>query len=630
MRRSTGRRRAAAGILVLAVTAGLVTALPGAAAAAPPGVSPSTVDVTLGPGQSTTVTKSVTTAAVPPNPDLVLLADTTGSMGISIADVKANASEITSDVLAAQSSAQFAVAEYKDFTDPFAYRLNQNTTADPAAVQAGIDQWVASGGGDFPEGQINALYQIATGSVAFRPGSTRILAMFGDAPGHDPSGGHTLAEAIAALQAADVRVIVVNVGLIDATGQATALVEATGGVLLNDVPADQVSQAILDGIAAIEVTVTPQVGACDDEIEISNSPASRTVVGGETATFTETIGAAADAAPGVYTCSVDYLVDGVSAGYVQTVTVRVPGLSINDVTVTEPDVGTTAAVFTVSLSIPASTAVTVQYVTANGTATAPADYASAFGTVTFAPGETSKPVAVQVVGDTVDELAENFTVTLSNPVGAGLIDPVGVGTIIDADRDGTFSCSATGLRVAGIEVARANPQNLPCADDSKTVVDANLNAGLINVGAEALSARTGLTPDDQQVAPAPGDKAEAHSQVERTVVSTLGLKVELGVIEANAAVTCVPGDGGLVPVFAGDSRVASLKINGVAVEVGSAPLTIPLVIGSLKLNSQTLKNGVLTQRAVSIETPLTTIVVAEAKVDIHGTSTHPGGNPCRR
>ncbi|UVS80056.1 Calx-beta domain-containing protein [Actinokineospora sp. UTMC 2448] len=628
MRRSTGRRQAAA--IVVAVTASLMTATASAASAAPPGVSPSTVDVTLGPGATTTVTKTVTTAEVPPNPDLVLLADTTGSMGGAIANVKANAGEITGDVLAAQPSAQFAVAEYKDFTDPFAYRLNQNTTGDPAAIQAGIDQWTASGGGDFPEGQINALYEIATGSVAFRPGSSRILAMFGDAPGHDPSGGHTLADAIAALQAADVRVIVVNVGNIDLTGQATALVEATGGVLLTNVPADQVSQAILDGIAAIEVTVTPQVGACDDEIDVVNTPASRTVVGGESATFTETIGAAPDAAPGVYTCSVDYLVNGVSAGYVQTVTVRVPGFSIDDVTTTEPDLGATAATFTVTLSTPSPSPVSVRYATADGTATAPGDYAASSGTLTFAPGETSEPVTVQVVGDTVDELTENYTVTLSDPVGAGLIDPVGVGTIVDADRDGAFSCSATALKVAGISVAKANPQNLPCVDDAETVVSADLNAGLINVGAEALTADTDLTPDDQQVAPQAGDNARAHSAVERTGISTVGLKIELGVVEASAAVTCVPGPDGLRPVFTGHSHIASLKINGVAVTVGSAPLTIPLVIGSLKLNSQTVQNGVLVQRAVSVETPLTTIVVAEAKADIHGSSAHPSGDPCRR
>jgi hypothetical protein len=623
-------RRRSAGFLVLALTAGLVVLPATTAAAAPPGVTPSTVDVTLGPGQSTTVAKSVTTAAVPPNPDLVLLADTTGSMGGAIANVKANAGEITSDVLGAQPSARFAVAEYKDFTDPFAFRVNQNTTADEAAVQTGINQWTASGGGDAPEAYINALWEIATDEIAFREGSSRIVAVFGDAPSHDPSGGHTLADAIAALQAAEVRVIMVNVGAIDAFGQATAITEATGGVLLNNVPADQVSEAILAGLGAIEVTVTPTVGACDDEVEVTNSPASRTVEGGGTATFTETIAAAPGAAPGVYTCSVDYLVNGVSAGYVQSITVRVPGFSVDDVTVTEPNLGTVTATFTVTQSIPGTSATSVRYATSNGTAAAPGDYAAASGTLTFAPGQTSKTFDVQVAGDTVDELTENYAVTLSNPVGAGLIDPTGKGTIIDADRDGAFSCTATALRVASVSVARANPANIPCADDSQTVADAGLNAGLIRVGAQALTATTDLTPDDQQVAPEPGDGVHSRAAVETTGISTLGLTIELGAIESNATVTCVADDGVLKPVFAGNSHVASLRINGLPITVGSAPLTIPLVIGSLKINSQTLVNGVLTQRAVALETPLTSIVIAEAKADIHGTSAHPGGNPCVR
>jgi len=60
--------------------------------------------------------------------------------------------------------------------------------------------------------------------------------IFGDATSHDPSNGHSLADTIAALQAASVRVVAVNVGALDADGQATALTNATGGVLLNNVP----------------------------------------------------------------------------------------------------------------------------------------------------------------------------------------------------------------------------------------------------------------------------------------------------------------------------------------------------------------------------------------------------------
>ncbi|MEV6878505.1 Calx-beta domain-containing protein [Amycolatopsis sp. NPDC051128] len=602
------------------------------AAAAPPGVDPATVDVTLAPGQSTNITKHVTTSTVPPNPDLVLLADTTGSMGGAIANVRANANAITSDVLAVQPTAQFGVAEYKDFTDAVPFKVNQGITADTAAVQAGTNQWVASGGGDTPEADLNALYELATGAVAFRPDGTRIIAWFGDAPSHDPSGGHTLAQTIAALQAANIRVVAVNVGALDYTGQASAIATATGGALLNNVPSNQVSQAILDGIKSIEVTVTPHVVSCDPQLTVTNAPASVKVTSGDVATFTETITAAASAAPGTYHCSVDYLVDGVSRGYVETTTVRVLGLSINDVTVDEGSGGAPVpATFTVSLLGGTSpNPVTVHYATANGTATAPADYQAASGDVTFAPGETSKPVTVLVNPDTVDEPNETFTVTLSAPVGAGLVDPVGIGTIVDDDRDGVFSCTGTGANVIGVTAAVANPANLPCADDSKTVLDATLNAGLIKVQTHALTASTDLTPDNQSVAPAAGDHAWASAKIDKTVISTIGLTIELGVIRSEAAATCQPAPGGLAPVLTGSSNVASLKINGVAVTVGSAPLTIALVIGSLKLNGQTIENGVVKQQAVALETPLAKIVLAESQADVHGTTAHPAGNPCRR
>ena len=57
----------------------------------------------------------------------------------------------------------------------------------------------------------------------------------------------------------------------------------------------------------------------------------------------------------------------------------------------------------------------VDYLTADGTAIAPADYTAASGTVTFAAGQVSRPVAITVRGDTLDELDESFAVNLSVP-----------------------------------------------------------------------------------------------------------------------------------------------------------------------------------------------------------------------
>lgn len=630
-RRSVLRRSAAAvtAALVVWATTAVVVAAPRAAAQ----VDPIDVEVTLGPGASATVAKTVTTPAIPPNPDLVFLADTTGSMGGAITDVRNNAGAVTSAVLDAQPTAQFAAAEYRDAGDAFVFRVNQSLTGDPVAVQNGINAWVAGGGGDLPEAAINALFEIGSGAIAFRPDGTRIVAWFGDAPSHDPSQGHTLADAIAALQAADIRVIAVNMGAagggLDAGGQASAIVNATGGVLLNNVPANQVAQAILDGIQAVEVTVTPTITACDPQLTLGFDPASRTVTSGDVAAFTETITVNPGTPAGTYHCTVDFLVDGTSRGFVEQNTVHVPGLSIDDVTVDESNAGTTPATFTVSLDRPSPNPVTVDFTTADATAVAPADYAPTAGAVTFAPGETSRPVTVPVNGDTVDEPDETFTVTLSAAVGAAITDAVGVGTIVDDDRDGVFSCRASALNVVGIEPVVANPTNVPCVDDNETLAQVGLNAGALAVNAKVLSAATDQTPTDPTSAPpAAGDNATANAKVDTTTISALGLTIELGVIKSEAAARCAPGGGGLAPQFSGSSTIASLKINGVPTTVGSAPLTIPLVIGSLKLNSTETTATSVTQRAVVLDTLLADVVIGEAHADVHGTGAHPHGNPC--
>jgi hypothetical protein len=80
--------------------------------------------------------------------------------------------------------------------------------------------------------------------------------------------------------------------------------------------------------------------------------------------------------------------------------------------------------------------VTVGYATADGTATAPADYTATSGTLTFAPGETAKTVTVAVVGDTLVEGDETFSLVLSGPVNATLGAGQEQATATIADDDG--------------------------------------------------------------------------------------------------------------------------------------------------------------------------------------------------
>ena len=110
-----------------------------------------------------------------------------------------------------------------------------------------------------------------------------------------------------------------------------------------------------------------------------------------------------------------------------------PELSVADAGGAE---GTDAAIaFTVTLAPAAATEVTVHYATADGTATAPADYTSTSSMLTFEPGQTSKTVEVPIVDDGQEDDGETFTLVLSDPSGAVLADAEATGTIRDTEAE---------------------------------------------------------------------------------------------------------------------------------------------------------------------------------------------------
>jgi hypothetical protein len=110
-----------------------------------------------------------------------------------------------------------------------------------------------------------------------------------------------------------------------------------------------------------------------------------------------------------------------------------PSLSINDVTVTESNSGTTNATFTVTLSAASGQTVTVKAAAAGGTATEGQDFQSLSTTLTFTPGQTSKPLTVVVNGDPDVEPDELFSIFLTSPTNATISDNQGVGTITNDD-----------------------------------------------------------------------------------------------------------------------------------------------------------------------------------------------------
>lgn len=126
-------------------------------------------------------------------------------------------------------------------------------------------------------------------------------------------------------------------------------------------------------------------------------------------------------------------------------------ISVGDLTMLEGDSGQRTLQFSVTLSRPATSQVTVQYRLAGGSATgaskagAGVDYNNkngAAGTATFAVGTNGltkvvRPISVVGFGDTAVEGNETFRLILSNPTGgARLARPLAIGTIIDDDSSG--------------------------------------------------------------------------------------------------------------------------------------------------------------------------------------------------
>ena len=90
-------------------------------------------------------------------------------------------------------------------------------------------------------------------------------------------------------------------------------------------------------------------------------------------------------------------------------------------------------IFTVILSAPSGQDVTVKYATANGSAKADQDFAATSGTLTFASGETTKTISVNV-GSIIDGKAgKQFAVNLSSPLNAVFADRNALATILNGN-----------------------------------------------------------------------------------------------------------------------------------------------------------------------------------------------------
>lgn len=221
------------------------------------------------------------------------------------------------------------------------------------------------------------------------------------------------------LTVGDASVVEGNSGTTQMTFTVSLSKAATGPVTVSYATANGTAAAGQDYVAK-SGTLTFAAGETQKTISV-------TVNGDKVAELNETLALNLSAPTGAT------IADGAAVGTILTDDAIVPNILIADATIKEGDSGTRDMTFTVTLSAATTNPVTVTYSTADGTAKAGQDYIAQTGTLTFAPGETSKAITVKVTGDTVIETNEVLRVNLTSPTGGKIADQFAVGTIVNDD-----------------------------------------------------------------------------------------------------------------------------------------------------------------------------------------------------
>jgi hypothetical protein len=336
--------------------------------------------------------------------------------------------------------------------NPFVFTVTlSNPTIQPVTVDFFTQDGTAQAGSD---------YTAASGTILFNPGETQktiTVTVNGDTA---PENDETFVVQLANPQNATL----------------AAPTNAVGTILDDDTPAAVQFSAptfvVSEGAAFAVLTVTRTRSSTPLTVDFSTSPGSATAdVDYQSTTGTVSFAAGQPAALLQIPIINDRIFEGdetfnVTLSNVQapppggflgspvttTVTIQdndpAPVISINDATA--PEGAGSMMVFTVTIPNPSSLPVTVPFSTQDGTALAGQDYVATSGTLTFAPGDTTKTVNVPLIDDAVAEPAELFFLNLGTPTNGTVGRAQATGTIpTDA---GTFvfdQASYTVSEVAG-------------------------------------------------------------------------------------------------------------------------------------------------------------------------------------
>ena len=325
-------RRLTTVLVTLAV--GIVVAAPANAADS---FTPNPVNVTLDAGESTTISKTLHLDALPGAADILIAIDTTGSMVEEIAQAKAQATQLCTDVQAAIPGARFAVYDFRDVPDrPATNGILKSVnafTSSCAAIQAAINLMAAGGGGDLAEAYnwvFHEAYSDPLLDASRNPEAVQFLVVLGDAPPHNSpaptvapacgnqppaDAGITSDSEIAGLAANDITLLMLSYGPFLTCYQ--QLAGPTGGTAVaggSDLSDDIIGQIEAAAAAIDEVRLVVSGVGCQTAagLTISFTPPNPPPYGPFTAPvdvlFSETI--TAPTVPGNYSCTVTAVVDG--------------------------------------------------------------------------------------------------------------------------------------------------------------------------------------------------------------------------------------------------------------------------------------------------------------------------------
>lgn len=219
-----------------------------------------------------------------------------------------------------------------------------------------------------------------------------------------------------------------------------------------------------------------------------------------------------------------------------------PSLSVNDVSVTEAN---TTATFTVSMTPASASAVTVAYATSNVTATAGTDYTAASGSLTFNAGDTSKTVAITIAADSLDEVNETATLTLSNAVNASISDATGTLTINDDDDEPSLSIND--VSVAESAGAATLTVTLSAASGKDVTFSYATSNGTATAGSDYTATSgsyTISTGDTTQAIPVTiTDDSTEESTTAETIVMTITSPSNASISDATGQISISDNDG---------------------------------------------------------------------------------------